>query len=116
MKETIQTANNCRYSLPCLNNENYVHYDLEQNLHYGRAIKKSLSSGIKQSRCGRSSSAGALTCSTFCFLLLLTRLYSSPPLSTEEATEEDGQKVFSPPERRYSLVPVQLERGPLFAN
>lgn len=40
MKETIQMANNCLYSLPCLNNENDVCYDLKQNLYYGRAIKK----------------------------------------------------------------------------
>lgn len=33
-------ANNRLYSLPCLNNENYVHYDLKQNLCYGRAIRK----------------------------------------------------------------------------
>lgn len=42
-------ANNCLYSLSCLNNENYVHYDLKPTLYYGRAITKSLYLRIDQS-------------------------------------------------------------------
>lgn len=113
MKETIQMANNCLYSLPCLNNENDVCYDLKQNLDYGRAIKKkkSLYLGTKQSRSGRRQLLLELSKAQL-FLLTLLCTFLCPRL---EKRPQEKTENFLSPECMHIWVPLQFQIGSLFA-